>query len=55
MSCQTFVLSTGYKASNLKEFYEIIKIYEFLKDYIQRYDACVFSSSSFSKKDINIP
>lgn len=30
-------------------------VYNFLKDYILNYDACVFSAPAFSKKDITIP
>lgn len=39
LSCQTFVLPTGYRATNLKEFYEIIKIIDINSIYFHIFEA----------------
>lgn len=39
ISCQTFVLPTGYKSSNLREFYEIIKMIDINSIYFHIFEA----------------
>ena len=48
MSCQTFVFSTGYVASNIKEFVEILKIVDINSIYFH-----IFEARMRLKKEIN--